>query len=73
MFCLSHWDLPNHNTLHCALGTIGKPLMNTCASRYFVMFRPMVKDLLNIEQKTEMFFFFQIIEIQEALVLLESS
>jgi hypothetical protein len=38
------------------------------------MFRPMVKDLLNIEQKTEMFFFFfQINEIQEALVLLESS
>jgi hypothetical protein len=37
------------------------------------MFRPMVKDLLNIEQKTEMFFFFKIIEIQEALVLLESS
>jgi hypothetical protein len=20
LFCLSHWDLPNHNVSHCALG-----------------------------------------------------
>lgn len=45
--------------------------MNTYASRYFVMFRPMVKDLLNIEQKTEMYIFFKLMKFKKLLVLLD--
>jgi hypothetical protein len=40
------------------------PLESRGASRYFLMFRPMVKYLLNIERKTD--FFSQMEEIQEA-------
>ncbi len=37
------------------------------------MFRPMVKDLFNIEQKIEMYIFFKLMKFKKLLVLLESS
>jgi hypothetical protein len=36
LFCLSHWDLPNHGTFHHALNMIGKPVISKGALRWFV-------------------------------------
>jgi len=36
LFCLSHWDPPNHGASHHALGMIGKPSISTGALRWFV-------------------------------------
>jgi hypothetical protein len=50
LFSLSHLDLPNHSASCHALGTIGKPLMSRGVHRVrFIMFRPTVQKLLNIE------------------------
>lgn len=33
--CLTHCDLPYHDTLHCAIGIVGKPSRNRGAPRWF--------------------------------------
>ncbi len=35
LFCFSHWDLPNHNSSCCILGTIGKSSMSRGAWNWF--------------------------------------
>jgi len=35
LFCLSHWDLPNHGASCRTLGTIGKPSMDKGATSWF--------------------------------------
>jgi hypothetical protein len=34
-FCLSHWDLPNHNPSCCILGIVGRPLMRLGTPNWF--------------------------------------
>jgi hypothetical protein len=51
LFCLPHWDLPNHGTsCHTLDNIVGKPLMSRGALFGFIMFWPMSEKLLNFEQ-----------------------
>ncbi len=49
LFCLSHWDLPNHGVIHCALGMLQSPQwwVGLHWGGGFIMFRPKVQKLMN--------------------------
>ncbi len=53
--CLSCWNLPILGTSWCVLGIVGKLSMSRGAGRVhwhgFIMYRPILQELLNIEKK----------------------
>jgi hypothetical protein len=58
VLCLSHWDLPNHDTLpHYTIGTIRKPSMSKVHQGGSIMLRLIMQEFLNIEQYARVFKF----------------
>jgi hypothetical protein len=50
LFCYKpHWDISNHISIAMYFGIVGKPLIWKGALKQFIMFRPMMQELFNIE------------------------